>query len=82
MDAALAAGDATGFGDAAHALKGSAAALGAVRLRTAAFELELRGRDNNLENAQELVNALEAVLSEAIDALSREDARSRQESIA
>jgi CheY-like chemotaxis protein len=82
IEAALAAGDATAFGDAAHALKGSAAALGAARLRNAAFELELRGRDNNLVNAAAQVGALDAILTEAIEALSREDARSRQELIA
>jgi two-component system sensor histidine kinase/response regulator len=76
---ALAAGDAMAFSDAAHALKGSAATLGAARLRTAAYELERRGRDRNLVNAESQLAALEATCAEALDALAAEDLRFRQE---
>jgi len=79
LKSALAAGDASAFEDAAHVLKGSAATLGAARLRIAAYDLELRGRDHNLEHAGVHVTALEAAFKEALEALSQEDLRRRQE---
>jgi CheY-like chemotaxis protein len=82
LKTALAAGDAIAFGDAAHVLKGSAATLGAARLRIAAYDLELRGRDHNLLNAEVQLVALEAAFTEALEALSREDLRSRQALVA
>ncbi len=75
----LAAGDASAFGDAAHALKCSAATLGAARLRFIAYDLELRGRDDNLDNAAEHLTALAAAFTEALEALSQEDVRFRQD---
>jgi len=75
LKTALAEGDATAFGDAAHVLKGSAATLGAARLRIAAYDLEVRGRDHNLLHADVQVVALEAAFAEALEALSREDQR-------
>jgi len=59
------------FEDAAHVLKGSAATLGAARLRIAAYDLELRGRDHNLEHAGVHLTALEAAFKEALEALSQ-----------
>jgi two-component system, sensor histidine kinase and response regulator len=79
LKAALAAGDPTALGDAAHALKGGAATLGAERLRSAAYALELRGRDRNLVDVEVLLSALESTCSEAIEALAQEDARSKEE---
>ena len=70
----LAADDAPAFGDAAHALKGGAATLGAARLRRAAYDLELRGRDCNLVDAEAQLIALEIACTEALDALTQEDA--------
>src|ERR1700724_1206089 len=52
LKAAHAAGDDTAFEDAAHALKGGAATLGATRLRSAAYDLELCGREHNLVHAE------------------------------
>jgi two-component system, sensor histidine kinase and response regulator len=79
LKSALAAGDASAFEDAAHVLKGSAATLGAARLRIAAYDLELRGRDHNLEHADVHLTALEAAFTEALEALSQEDLRCKQE---
>jgi CheY-like chemotaxis protein len=78
LKAALAAGDATAFEDAAHVLKGGAATLGAARVRIAAYDLELRGRDHNLVHAHAPLLALESVCAEALAALSREVLRSTQ----
>jgi two-component system sensor histidine kinase/response regulator len=78
LKTALAAGDATAFEDAAHVLKGGAATLGAARVRIAAYDLELRGRDHNLVHADVQLVALESAFAEALEALSREDIRSRQ----
>jgi PAS domain S-box-containing protein len=75
---ALAAGDATAFEDAAHVLKGGAATLGAARVRIAAYDLELRGRDHNLVHAKVPLLALESACKEALEALSREALRSSQ----
>jgi CheY-like chemotaxis protein len=66
-------GDATSFGDAAHVLKGGAATLGAARLRSAAYDLELRGRDHNLVGAEAQLLALETLWAEALEALTQED---------
>jgi two-component system sensor histidine kinase/response regulator len=79
MKAALAAGDATALGDAAHALKGAAATLGAERLRSAAYNLELRGRDRNLVDLEALLSGLESTCTEAIEALTQEDTRSKEQ---
>jgi PAS domain S-box-containing protein len=78
LKTAFGAGDATAFADAAHALKGSAATLGATHLKSAAYVLELRGREHNLLNVEGDVNALEAAYSQALEALLAEDLRSRQ----
>jgi two-component system sensor histidine kinase/response regulator len=79
LKAALAADDAPAFRDAAHALKGGAATLGAARLRRAAYDLELRGRDCNLVDVDAQLIALEIACSEALDALTQEDARTLRE---
>jgi len=78
LNTALAAGDAIAFEDAAHVLKGGAATLGAARVRIAAYDLELRGRDHNLVHAKGPLLALESACEEAFAALSREALRSRQ----
>jgi two-component system sensor histidine kinase/response regulator len=82
LKAALGAGDATAFADAAHVLKGSAATLGAARVRLAAHDLEVRGLDHDLLEAEVQVVALEAACTEAIEALKREDVCSRLEAAA
>lgn len=77
LQAALAVGDATAVEDAAHALKGGAASLGAVRLRRVAYDWSF-ARDHNLMQAEQQVIALEAAFIRALEALTQEDARSRQ----
>jgi HPt (histidine-containing phosphotransfer) domain-containing protein len=79
LKSALAGGDAAAFGDAAHALKGGAATLGATRLRNVAYDLEQRGRDGNLVDVDAAVSALETAFHAALAALSREALRARQE---
>jgi HPt (histidine-containing phosphotransfer) domain-containing protein len=75
----LAAGEATAFGDAAHALKGSAGTLGATRLQRAAADLERRGRERDLVHADAQLIALETAYNEALEALIQEVIRRRQE---
>jgi HPt (histidine-containing phosphotransfer) domain-containing protein len=65
---ALAVGDIEAVADGAHALKGSAAALGAVQVRKVAFEIERSARQrSHVGNAS--LEALEAARIEALAAL-------------
>lgn len=45
---ALEAGEHDGVADAAHSIKGAAASLGVEALRVAAYDLEVKGRENRL----------------------------------
>jgi HPt (histidine-containing phosphotransfer) domain-containing protein len=78
LRAALATGNSRAFGDAAHALKGSSGSVGAMRLSTAAGELERRGRAHDLTDLEPQLSAAAADYAEALAALLAEDLRSRQ----
>lgn len=72
---ACAAGDHQAAGESAHALKGAAGTLGAVRLRALAGEAERLARQNDLPAIQRLIPSLEAsypVFMEALQAFIRE----------
>jgi HPt (histidine-containing phosphotransfer) domain-containing protein len=62
------AGDMEAIADGAHALKGSAAALGALQVRKVAFEIERSARQRSFVGDANL-EALEAARSEALAAL-------------
>lgn len=55
---ALKAGDASALGEQAHAIKGAAASLSAEAVRLAAGSLEFSGKNQNLEEAPALLEAL------------------------
>ena len=72
---ALAQGDAATVGRVAHALKGSARAIGADELAAIAFELEQAGKQGNLTDAPDALHrlqtywqSLEAYLQEQVAA--------------
>ena len=67
MKSALATQDAESFRRAAHTLKSNAATFGADRLASLARELEMMGRDNNLEVGDRL-----EVLNEAFEQVKSE----------
>ena len=56
--------DAPSLVSAAHALKGSAAYLGAARVRACAADLEQLGRDGEMAGARERCAALDAAVAE------------------
>ncbi|MCS7208180.1 MAG: Hpt domain-containing protein [Fimbriimonadales bacterium] len=58
--AAVAQGDADSLGKAAHALKGSARAIGADEFAQLAFELEQAGKQGNLTDAPNALQRLQA----------------------
>jgi HPt (histidine-containing phosphotransfer) domain-containing protein len=64
----VAAGDMEAIADGAHALKGSAAALGALQVRRVAFEIERSARQRSFVGNANL-EALEAARIEALAAL-------------
>jgi two-component system, sensor histidine kinase and response regulator len=64
---------------AAHALKGSAAAIGAVALASLAAELEGEAREGRTRGAADYLSALDARGHEAIQALHRLRARSGEQ---
>jgi HPt (histidine-containing phosphotransfer) domain-containing protein len=70
LDQALAAGDAEATADAAHALKGAAAALGAQQVRAVAAELESGGRKRYLAGAEHHLARLKAARAQALQHLS------------
>jgi HPt (histidine-containing phosphotransfer) domain-containing protein len=57
---ALDSGDSQRFGRAAHSFKGNSATFGAMSLAALARELELMGKNNNLDGAVEKLDALQA----------------------
>jgi HPt (histidine-containing phosphotransfer) domain-containing protein len=57
---ALAQGDAATVGKVAHALKGSARAVGADEFAAIAFELEQAGKQGDLSNAPDALQRLQA----------------------
>jgi HPt (histidine-containing phosphotransfer) domain-containing protein len=59
VKAAVVDGDAPAMGRAAHSLKGSASAVGAVRLAAICVEFEMLARDTALAGAPDLVIALD-----------------------
>jgi CheY-like chemotaxis protein len=69
---AQARGDASGLGDAAHALKSGAAYLGATELQQLCVEVEKRGRSGVTAGWEPLVDALRAALEHARVALTAE----------
>lgn len=69
LEAALPEGNAAKFGRAAHSIKGSAANLGAARLRSAAENLETRARASGLAGIEPLVGQLKAEAARAQAAL-------------
>ncbi len=66
---AVASGDAKGIQKSAHPLKSNSASLGAMQLSELFKELELMGRENNTENAAQVLVATECAYSEACKAL-------------
>ena len=66
---ALAAGDGEALAFAAHALKGSSAQLGALRLASLSHALELEGRQGTLEEAAGMVDEIECELARVTPAL-------------
>ncbi|HRI80795.1 MAG TPA: Hpt domain-containing protein [Opitutaceae bacterium] len=71
LDASLAAGDSGIFTRAAHSIKGSAANLGAMRLRAAADKLEHYSRKEGLTAVDEMVAAIKAEFTQAAAELKR-----------
>lgn len=69
MQAAHAAADAAGLAAAAHALKGSAANIGAARLQELSQGIESLAREGRLEGARKSIGVLEKALAEARAAL-------------
>ncbi|MBW2393511.1 MAG: response regulator [Deltaproteobacteria bacterium] len=71
IEAGLTEGDTGATADAAHALKGSSAQIGAGRVSDIARSLEEAGRNGSLELAPELADQLGAALEEALEELDR-----------
>lgn len=69
LDASLAGGEAERFVRAAHSIKGSAANLGALRLRAAAEQLEHHARQTGLGGTRELIAGVKAEYAQAAAAL-------------
>jgi CheY-like chemotaxis protein len=67
---ALSAGDATGIERAAHALKSSAATIGAKSLAALLQQLEIAGKEANVPRARSLGNDIEGVSNQVVDYLS------------
>ena len=65
----LQANDATAAGKQGHTIKGSAAAIGAEALRAAAFELELAGKQGNLETIRALLPKMEKLFEQLQEAI-------------
>ena len=73
---ALETGDAKGLYLAAHSLKSSSAYIGAMRLSALAKDLEMMGRSDALEGANDLAKRLQEEFDLAAKALQAEIARS------
>jgi HPt (histidine-containing phosphotransfer) domain-containing protein len=71
LDNSLAAGDTGTFTRAAHSIKGSAANLGAMRLRAAADKLEHHSRKEGLTAVNDMVAAIKAEFAQAAAELKR-----------
>ena len=61
--------DAKGLGIAAHGIKGTSLTMGAERLAAIALEIELMGKENNLENIDDCIERLCSAYSQTRDAL-------------
>ncbi len=72
IQAAVAQGDGARLRGAAHSLKSSSASVGAKRLASLCKELEERGRNNDLANAQAALSALESEYAAVCRALAAE----------
>ena len=64
MKEALSTGDSTSMRHEAHSLKGAAGALGAVRIRKLAEDIEVLVNKGSLETAQPLVEAIERLITQ------------------
>jgi CheY-like chemotaxis protein/HPt (histidine-containing phosphotransfer) domain-containing protein len=64
IDSALSAGDASALNAAAHSIKGMLATLGAHAASRLALQLEVRGRDAQLDGASRVLEQLRAALGE------------------
>jgi HPt (histidine-containing phosphotransfer) domain-containing protein len=69
LNQALEAGERQSFRQTAHALRGSAAMLGAGRLHDLAWGLELDGADSDLQTLQQGVARIEAEFAAVVTAL-------------
>jgi len=69
LDSSLAAGDVPTFVRAAHSIKGSAANMGALRLRASAERLEKLSKDKGLADVASPLAELKALYAEAEKAL-------------
>lgn len=72
---AVASGDASALSMAAHSMKSSSANLGALTLAEFCKELEMRGRENNIDGVQSIVSYMEMEYARVQTALEREVAR-------
>jgi HPt (histidine-containing phosphotransfer) domain-containing protein len=66
LEAAVASGDGLRARDEAHALKGAAASLGAVRVQGLAADIEARAGDGSREGLRDLVAALAREVARAV----------------
>ncbi len=66
---AVAAGDTDGLREAAHSLKSSSANVGAMRVSSLSYDLEVAGRDGLMDNAAALSDRLVLAINEANAAL-------------
>lgn len=71
LDQSLQSGDIPRFTRAAHSIKGSAANLGAVALRTAAEQLEQHSRQQGLANVAPMVATIKTEFARAQTALNK-----------
>ncbi len=71
---AVARGDATAAGRAAHSLKGAAANLGLSDMSSVAHEIEEKGRESRLHETRETVLSLEAHLAAVVRLLDEKQA--------
>ncbi|MCA1644693.1 MAG: Hpt domain-containing protein [Chloroflexi bacterium] len=75
LKAAATDGNSEAMAEAAHALKGAAACIGAEHVSAVAFELERGGHQNSLAGCEQRITALEVAGEHALAALSQELAR-------
>ena len=69
MEACLASGDLTQAGKVGHRLKGTAGVLGAAKLHSLCFALEVAGRDGNAEAAKNAYPDLKSEVDRCVAAV-------------